>query len=162
MHPIEKLAWIVLAAVIGLGLAALVAGLRQQFLACPQVPANEVNYKEVVAALTDVVKWGLGVSVGATGLFGSQLLLLKDSPRYTQTGRLLVVSVVLSMCLATFFGLRWQTLVGQSWFLNCPHLIGDVYLQRSFDFHTYFLAGGLGILALMAILLTFSKNKGEV
>lgn len=155
MNRVEKLSWGLLAVVAVCGLAALLIVGHQQFVSCPANDKVEENYKEAIATLADIVKWGIGIAVGAASLFGSQLLAIKAAPNYSQAGRLMLVSIVVCMCLSAYFGLRWRSLVAQVWFLKCPGLIATDYLQVSFEFHTYFLTGGLGVLAVMAFLLAF-------
>ncbi len=159
MSRVEKLAWGLLAIVLVCGLAALVIVARQQFEACPPVEKVEEHFKEAIAIYTDIVNWGIGIAVALASLFGSQLLAIKAGPNYSQSGRLMLVGLVVSMCLSVYFGLRWRALVAQSWFLECPKLIAMDYVKLSFDYHTYFLAGGLGVLAVMAILQAFPPSS---
>ena len=127
----------------------------QSFVACPDEAALGDQYKEAFSALVDIVKWGIGIASGVVGLLGLQALRVKEGPQYSRAGHLLLVSVVTAMCLSIYFGLRWRTLVAQSWLLKCPNLVTDPLLQRTFDLHTYFFTGGFALLAFMAALMLF-------
>lgn len=159
MHRVEKIAWIFLGCTVALGLASIVAVVSQEFSACPDEPVVGDHFKEVFAALVDVVKWGIGIASGVISLFGLQLLRVKDAPQYSRAGQLLLVSIVIAMCLSIYFGLRWRTLVAQSWFLKCPDLVADPLLQRSFDFHWYFFMGGFALIAVMVTLMLFPAKS---
>lgn len=159
MHRVEKIAWIFLGCTVALGLASIVSVVSQEFSACPDEPVVGDQFKEVFAALVDVVKWGIGIASGVISLFGLQLLRVKEGPQYSRAGQLLLVSIVIAMCLSIYFGLRWRTLVAQSWFLKCPGLVTDPLLQRSFDLHTYFFMGGFALVALMVTLTLFPAKS---
>lgn len=158
MSRVERIAWGLLICTLGLGLLSIVAVVKQDFGACPDETSVGDQFKEAFSALVDVVKWGIGIASGVVGLLGLQALRVKEGPQYSRAGQLLVVSVVTAMCLSIYFGLRWRTLVAQSWFLKCPNLVTDPFLQRSFDFHTYFFMGGFALLALMAALMLFPSK----
>ena len=155
MARVERITWILLACTLGLGLLCVLAVITQSFVACPDENAVGESFKEAFSALVDIVKWGIGIASGVVGLLGLQALRVKEGPQYSRAGQLLLVSVVAAMCLSIYFGLRWRTLVAQSWLLKCPNLVTDPFLQRSFDFHTYFFMGGLSLLALMAAMILF-------
>ena len=155
MSRVERLAWFLLACTLLLGLVCVAAVVSQGFVACPDESSVGDPFKEAFSALVDIVKWGIGLAAGVVGLLGLQALRVKEGPQYSRAGQLLLVSVVSAMCLSIYFGLRWRTLVAQAWFLKCPNLVTDSFLQRSFDFHTYFFMGGFLLLALMAALMLF-------
>lgn len=159
MPRVERIAWVLLWTTVVLGLGAIVAVVRQEFGACPDETNVTEQFKEMFLALTDIVKWGIGIASGAVGLFGLQLLQVKEGPKYSKAGQLLLVSIVLAMCCSIYFGLRWCSLVAQAWFLKCPHLVSDPLLQRPFDLHTYFFMGGISLLAVVVVLMLFPPKS---
>ena len=90
MSHVERIAWLLLACTLGLGVASVVAVVSQSFVACPDEAALGDQYKEAFSALVDIVKWGIGIASGVVGLLGLQALRVKEGPQYSRAGHLLL------------------------------------------------------------------------
>lgn len=152
MRRTDSFAWLVLALIIGSGAFMLWYVWPSPFPGCDETSLSSAQTLAITDR-TDVVKWILGLSVGMTGLFGSFLLRLKSGPALTRGGKVLVLAVICCFSFSAWFALIWRTLMAQALYLNCPTLIADAWIQRSFDALTYFFGGGLAILWLMGVVL---------
>ena len=108
-----------------------------------------------VDQLIDIVKWGLGIAVSICGLYGSLLLRIKSSPGFTLTGNLLAAAIVVCFVFSAYFALIWRQLLVEVLYQDCVKLISHPWLTRPFNGFTDFFVAGLGLIALMAVLMIF-------
>jgi hypothetical protein len=121
-------------------------------LAC-EVLGITGGQKLAVTVLTDIVNWGLGLSVAIVGGYGSILLRLKKGPPLTRSDRMLAVSAIVCFSWSAYFASMWRELLAQALYIDCPKLIASPWMTRSFSNYTYFLLAGLLILVCMVGLL---------
>jgi|SRR5580658_1167579 hypothetical protein len=160
MHPIEKIsAGILGVAVLG-GVLVLIWAWPGEFPGCATGDLKDAQ-KLAVDELSDIVKWGLGIAVSICGLYGSMLLRIKSSPGFTLVGNLLAAAIVICFAWSTYFALIWRQLLVEALYENCVTLISNPWLERPFDAFTDFFVAGLGLIALMAVLLMFASRSSR-
>lgn len=115
--------------------------------------------KLALAEHTDIVKWGLGLSVTMVGLFGSFMLRLKESPNLTRTGHLLFFSAMSCFAFAAYFALLWRSRLGLALYMECSSLAAHPWMTNVYDAHHWFFVGGLAVLLATACLIAFGGEK---
>jgi hypothetical protein len=160
MHRTEWTAALVLStAVIG-GIVVLAWAWPGEFPGCAVNNLKEAQ-RIAVDQLSDIVKWGLGISVSVCGLYGSLLLRIKSSPGFTLAGNFLAAAIVICFAWSAYFALIWRQLLVEALYQDCITLISNPWLARPFNAFTDFFVAGLGLIALMAVLLMFSPKSPE-
>ncbi|MGF6757496.1 hypothetical protein [Paraburkholderia sp. GAS42] len=157
MRHIDCVATGILVICAGLGIYGIFYAWPGEFPPCAVGHLDDPQ-KLAVAELTDIAKWGLGLSVGLVGLFGSILMGIKEGLKFTHGGRLLLLSAILCFSFSAYFALVWRKLLVQAFYANCITLITTPWMSRAFDVYTYFFVGGLAIVASMLALLVFSQK----
>jgi hypothetical protein len=160
MRRLENAAMVIVALAVLAGAIAIVWAWPGAFPNCTSTDISEAQ-KIAVSELSDIVKWGLGLSVGIVGVYGSALLHLTVGPALTRFGRLLTLCAMECFAFSAYFALMWRDLLVQALYINCPKLIASQWMLRSFDCYTYFFLAGLAVVIVMIGAIAFGSPRGD-
>ncbi len=151
------LAKIALAAVLILGAVAIAWCWTQPFGACAVGSAGE-GVKLGLSQNADTVKQLLTLSTGLAALGCAIALGLKEGPRLTRAGRILLLAGTCCFMLSAYFALLWQSWLAEVYYLDCPSLIGQPVMRFPFIAQTYFFIFGLVMVGLLVLSATFGSE----
>jgi len=157
MRHVELLAKLALTLSIAGGLIYLYYAWPSDFPGCASTKVTDAQ-KLAIAELTDIVKWIFGLSVGMIGLYGSIMLRMKDGPSLTRGGKMLVMTSIVCFSFAAYFAVIWRRLLSQALYVDCPSLIAQPWMARSFDAQTYFFVAGIAVIGFMVALVALDGN----
>lgn len=153
-------AGVILGVCVLAGVVVLICTWPGPFPGCNLVPMKE-GQKAAIEQLSDIVKWGLGIAVSICGLYGSLLLRIKSSPGFTLAGNLLATAIIVCFAFSAYFALIWRQLLAEVLYQDCVKLISNPWLTGPFNAFTDFFVAGLGLIAVMAVLMIFSPSSSQ-